>query len=846
LQSLLQLPFDLLASARHRRAYGVRAVAQTFRDMRDLRRQGAMDKTYYRSQLGDSAEVVNDVVLHYVLFGADEGLDPAPGFSTAFYKSAHPDVAAAGLNPLAHYLRYGAQENRRIEPSGSVSGYTGADTGSDGVLDEANRLALAGRHAAEEGAVHAWPMRDRAHESQSFGLYDWRPADIVVAEAADGHTFLSQFGLLGDAPNFAGAVDALNALGWTRNSEVDATIVIPVYGQLAYTLNALHSLFQHESRYRFEIIVGDDGSPDDSGLFLPNVKEVAYVRHAVNGGFIENCNATARLGSGRYLVFLNNDIRVCPGWLDGLLDSFGNFPKAGLVGSQLLYPDGALQEAGGIVWRDGGAWNYGRNDDPNRPRYNYAAPCDYVSAASVAIGRALWETLGGFDIDYKPAYYEDTDLAFRVRKAGYEVVYQPVSKAIHYEGKTSGTDTASGVKSRQKVNQITFFNRWKDSLRTHRSMGDRPRLERDRRVHKRALIVDACNPGLGSDAGSQATINLIQAYQALGYQVSFVPEDNFLYERESVTYLQSIGVECFYAPYETSIVRILQCYGHLYDVVQLIRPQVAQRVIDAVKRLAPRARILFLNADLHFLRMERQAALEKNEDLRAQAESMKAVELKLVEAVDVTMVHSTYEQNLLDVLAPASHVVLTPLIEAVTEGVADHDARVDVAFLGGFNHPPNLDAALWLADEIWPSLQDVLPKARLLLIGSNPPPALRERQSERVIVTGRVESLPEWFETVRVFVAPLRYGAGAKGKIVVAMANGVPVVATRVAAEGMGLEANNTIFLAEDKAAMIREISRLYQLPSKDWSKYSRAAQAHIRDNNSRAALVAAVHASLI
>src|SRR5699024_9923716 len=105
----------------------------------------------------------------------------------------------------------------------------------------------------------------------------------------------------------------------------------------------------------------------------------------------------------------------------------------GIAGSKLLYPDGTIQEAGGIIWRGALGSNYGRGKPADAYDCNYLKEVDYISGASICIRRELWEILDGFDERYAPAYFEDSDLAFSIRKLGYRVVYQPRSIVTHFE-----------------------------------------------------------------------------------------------------------------------------------------------------------------------------------------------------------------------------------------------------------------------------------------------------------------------------------------------------------------------------------------------------------------------------
>ena len=225
----------------------------------------------------------------------------------------------------------------------------------------------------------------------------------------------------------------LTSIRFPQHEEVEVSIIIPVFNQLEYTHACLASLQTVEEQMRFEVIIVDDCSTDRTAEVLPQLHGITYLRNERNSGFVTSCNCGAEKARGKYLVLLNNDTLVKPGWLTALLDTFIEELDAGIVGSKLLYPDGRLQEAGGIIWRDASGWNYGKFDDPEKPEYNYLREVDYCSAAALMVPKALFESVGGFDSRYAPGYYEDTDLAFKVRRAGYKVLYQPLSEVIHYE-----------------------------------------------------------------------------------------------------------------------------------------------------------------------------------------------------------------------------------------------------------------------------------------------------------------------------------------------------------------------------------------------------------------------------
>ncbi len=272
-----------------------------------------------------------------------------------------------------------------------------------------------------------------------------------------------------------------------------ASIVIPVYNNLACTLDCLRSIAACGDATRFEVIVVDDASGDGTGAALGDVPGLRYLRNPVNSGFIRSCNAGAAQARGEYLVLLNNDTLVQPGWLDALLDTFNRHPDTGLAGACLLYPDGTLQEAGCVIFSDGRAGNYGRLDAALDPRYGCVRDADYCSGAAIALPAALFARLGGFDERYRPAYYEDADLAMRIRQAGLAVRYQPHSRVVHLEGMTSGVSEEGGVKAYQRTNRFKFAERWAAELQWFPAWGT-PRDLAVKRGERVLLVLPAADP----------------------------------------------------------------------------------------------------------------------------------------------------------------------------------------------------------------------------------------------------------------------------------------------------------------------------------------------------------------
>lgn len=615
------------------------------------------------------------------------------------------------------------------------------------------------------------------------------------------------------APVLLDLREPFEPLAFRPHAEPAVSVVIPAVGSFRYTHHCLAALLQQAAAVPFEVIVVDDSSADSCAIRLAGYDNVRVLVNERPLGLLQSCNHGAEAARGELLVFLRNETQVQPGWLDTLVESFRLRQDAGLVGSRLLYPSGFQEGAGGIVWQDGSASLYGDGEDPGDPRYSYFRAVDFCPLVGLGIRRRLFADLGGFNEAYASStLYASADLAFRVRAQGRGVYCQPLCLVARAEERISGSRSTAADGARQHPAGEAaqqFFRKWQDAVRSHGPVGEGPDQEKDRGLSGRILVVDTYMLTPDRESGSLRMVNLFSVLQEMGWQVTFAALG--LDAREPYrSSLQARGIECLYRPYVRSVREHMRHHGQRYDVVLLSRADTAAELMTSALRWCSKARVVFDTVDLHFLRESREAEILGDRRAARLGEMRRREEYDLIKRAHVTLVVSEAERALLAEAMPDVDVRVLSNIHEIFGSARPFAQRRDLLFIGGFGHPPNTDAVLFFAKHVLPRVRERIPELVLYVIGSDPAPEIKELASEYLRILGYVPDVKPYLDTCRISVAPLRFGAGVKGKVNQSLAHGLPVVVTSIAAEGMFLKHGESALIADDPHDFAEAVVRLY------------------------------------
>ncbi|MEP6741861.1 MAG: glycosyltransferase [bacterium] len=441
------------------------------------------------------------------------------------------------------------------------------------------------------------------------------------------------------------------------------------------------------------------------------------------------------------------------------------------------------------------------------------------------IRREVFERLGGFDRRFAPAYYEDVDLCFGVRSLGYKVIYQPASRLVHYEGVTAGRDVKKGIKHFQIVNRESFVEKWGTVLKQEQFEKNLKRVPEaaHRLLGPTVLVFDERVPSPDRDAGSARMWMILKALAQWSHVVfiSFNRTTEARYEaalwQEGIETAETIDYR-----------RLLKSRKVKAAIVS--RPLLAEAMIPRIRRVDPTVTIVFDMVDAHFIRLEREFEISRDAQMGEAARRYRKLEVRLAQASDLIWCNSSEDKRVMQHEAPGKRIEVVPTIHDLHDRGKSFEDRAGLLFVGNLAHRPNSDAVHFFMREIFPLVERSLPDVNLFIVGDNVPAEIAAYASAKVKVTGYVREIAPLFQGCRVFVAPVRFGAGVKGKVGEAMSYALPVVTTLMGAEGFGLVSEFNAMIADSPADFAVAITRLYS--NKElWETLATNSHRHVNEN---------------
>ena len=591
----------------------------------------------------------------------------------------------------------------------------------------------------------------------------------------------------------------------------NVSIIILVKHKFDHINECISSIINTQPSKSYELILifpNDDKEQMTEMEYLKQFSDIT-IKIIKNNNFFLNIKEAVRLSKGKYILFLRDNTKVYKNWLSSFIQLFEKDLKIGMIGSKIILPDGVLEDAGGIIWNNGQFLNFGKGNDGEYPEYNYVKEVDFLSATSIILNKTIFKIIGGFCENYLSMDYIVIDLAFKIRKFGYKVMYQP-SSVIEYNLLIENTSNISNI-IETKDKQI-FFGNWKNDLKYQLEPGN-TFIAKDRCLNKnRILVIDGFVPMFDTDAGSRCSFSYINIFKELGFHVTFLPSD--LKKREPYcTILQQNGIEVLYGKiYENNnLFNWFRDNLKYFKYFYLQRPEVSIKYIDQIKKHSSN-KIIYFAHDLHYIRLLRQYNLTHKKKKLKESQNIKRVEMEIFSKVDVIYVVGNYEYKFLKDQIKNKIVRNIPLY--IYENQYNYleknfSKREGLIFVGGM-HDTNIDAVIWFSKEVFPLILSKYPDM-ILYIVTNEIKYIKNLESKNIKILCKLsdENLHNLYQKTRIAVAPLRFGAGVKGKVVEAAYNQIPMVTTSIGAEGLDKSIGSFV-IADNSEKMAEIICELY------------------------------------
>lgn len=588
-----------------------------------------------------------------------------------------------------------------------------------------------------------------------------------------------------------------------KNPEV--SIVIFFSGSIRQTLNCLYTLEQYDKNISKEIIIINNESPENTLQFLDRIPGIVIINSDKDADLTQNINKGVKSAKGEYIYLLNSNVEIQEYCLSSILDVFKTKENVGAVGSKNVSPDNTLQEAGCLIFKKSGIVNIGRAEAIDAPQYDYLRKVDCCSGNSLLFSRINTEgNLNLLDEAFLSVDSGVADLCLRLKnEQKLDTYYQPLSEIVHFE------NIPNKEKELFAKDKSAFLEKW-DNYFTNEVFLPDGKINYNTHFKKpNFLFLEENMPKPDQDSGSRRFLEIVKILQKNGHRIILaVKHFEESTDRPYVKFFRSIGVQvCMdYVTPKDKIVKVadqIEEAIHYVDIIWIFRPIGFEHWYSQIKNKISGKKIVYDMVDLHYLRMERENSYIDvvTKEREKEIKFFKEKEYFGMNTSDAVLSISDEEKNTVSKNGVKSDKIFTVsnIHKPVNANAVDFSKREGVLFIGGYNHLPNIDAVKFLHESIMPLVWKNNENIKVFILGPDFPEDLKQKyHSDKFQILGYQKSVDLWFENARVFVAPLRYGAGVKGKIGQALEFKLPVVTTEIGAEGMSLEDRKTALISDE------------------------------------------------
>lgn len=580
----------------------------------------------------------------------------------------------------------------------------------------------------------------------------------------------------------------------------EVSIIIHDVDDFKTILNCLYHIQKYDQNISREIIVINDKNIDEISSYLGNIKGIALINPEESLGLVKSINHAIEKARGKFIYLLDSHALVQENYLSTLVEVFNTKENVGSVGSKMISAENNIASAGNLVFENSEIVELGKSEAIDTPQFNFVRKVDFCAGSLLFSKINKTGDLNLLNQTFSSSHLAEADLCLKLKKEdNLNTYYQPLSEFVCFD---------NSFKIKINNDKEGFANLW-NSYFTDRQFLKNEKINYITYKTPNFLFLEENMPKPDQDSGSRRFMEILKILQKNGHHIVLaVKHFDEAKDSDYIPYFQNAGIEICrdYVNAQNKIVKVAdQVVNALsyIDVVWIFRPLGFDYWYHLIKDKANGKKIIYDMVDLHYLRMEREnnyidvVTNEREKEIIF----FKEKEYAGMNISDAVISISDEEKNTVSEQGVKKDKIFTVsnIHKPVNNIPLGFSKRDGLLFIGGYNHLPNIDAVKFLHNQIMPLVWAKNDKIRIFILGPDFPVDLKDKfHSERFQILGYQETVDFWFENSRVFVAPLRYGAGVKGKIGQALEFKLPVITTGIGAEGMSLEDAKTALISDE------------------------------------------------